>query len=214
MVEQSGSPALIQLGIAAPTPALRAGLRAMLQSPLVEVAAEAGSLLLLAARHIPLDAVVVADASLLVDLDDLDVDELGGALLVMSDQPTAAGVLQAASVRGWGVVHPDASPETLQAAVQAVAQGLVVLPPPLAMLRLPRADLAVSDGSPQESLTAREQEVLLLLSQGLPNKQIARALQISEHTVKFHVSSVYAKLGVSSRTEAVSEGARRGLVMF
>ncbi len=214
MVEQPGFPALIQLGIAAPTPALRAGLRAMLQAPSVEVAAEAGSLLLLAARHAALDAVVVADESLLLDLDDLDMAELGGALLVMSDQPAVAAALQAAGVRGWGVVHPDASPETLLAAVQAVAQGLVVLPPALVMLRLPRADLAVSDTSLQESLTSREQEVLLLLSQGLPNKQIARELQISEHTVKFHVSSVYAKLGVSSRTEAISEGVRRGLVMF
>jgi DNA-binding CsgD family transcriptional regulator len=54
----------------------------------------------------------------------------------------------------------------------------------------------------------------LLLSQGLPNKLIARELGISEHTVKFHVSSLYAKLGASSRTEAVSQGARRGLISF
>ncbi|HEY6285481.1 MAG TPA: response regulator transcription factor, partial [Ktedonobacteraceae bacterium] len=65
---------------------------------------------------------------------------------------------------------------------------------------------------PDEALTGREREVLELLSQGLPNKLIARRLQISEHTVKFHVSSIYAKLGASSRTDAVSRGVRRGLI--
>jgi len=65
---------------------------------------------------------------------------------------------------------------------------------------------------PVEALTAREREVLELLSRGLPNKLIARRLQISEHTVKFHVSSIYAKLGATSRTDAVSRGVRRGLI--
>ncbi len=65
---------------------------------------------------------------------------------------------------------------------------------------------------PDEVLTARERGVLELLSRGLPNKLIARRLQISEHTVKFHVSSIYAKLGATSRTDAVSRGVRRGLI--
>ena len=65
---------------------------------------------------------------------------------------------------------------------------------------------------PDEALTVREREVLELLSRGLPNKLIARRLQISEHTVKFHVSSIYAKLGASSRTDAVSRGVRKGLI--
>ena len=61
-------------------------------------------------------------------------------------------------------------------------------------------------------LTARESEVLDLLGHGLSNKMIARELHISEHTVKFHISSVYSKLGVSNRAEAVSQGARHGLI--
>lgn len=65
---------------------------------------------------------------------------------------------------------------------------------------------------PDDALTTREREVLELLSRGLPNKLIARRLQISEHTVKFHVSSIYAKLGASSRTDAVSRGVRRGFI--
>jgi DNA-binding NarL/FixJ family response regulator len=66
--------------------------------------------------------------------------------------------------------------------------------------------------SPEEPLTLREREVLEMLSRGLSNKMIARRLSISEHTVKFHVSSIYTKLGAASRTDAVSRGVRRGLI--
>ena len=64
------------------------------------------------------------------------------------------------------------------------------------------------------TLTERERQVLQLTAQGLANKQIAAALEISENTVKFHLSSLYAKLGVTSRTEAVRSGARHGWVVL
>ncbi len=125
-------------------------------------------------------------------------------------------LLNALSPRGWGVVPADASTAQLQAAVAAAAQGLTALPTALAeQLLEQRAVVELSNidtTSPDEALTAREREVLELLSQGLPNKLIARRLQISEHTVKFHVSSIYAKLGATSRTDAVSRGVRRGLI--
>jgi len=106
-------------------------------------------------------------------------------------------------------VSPDAPPEELAAAVVATGQGLIVLPKPLTE-QLPQEPTAVAELS--EPLTAREREVLELLGRGLSNKLIARELHISEHTVKFHVSSLYAKLGVGNRAEAVSQGARRGLI--
>ncbi|MBD5654809.1 MAG: response regulator transcription factor, partial [Candidatus Eremiobacteraeota bacterium] len=65
-----------------------------------------------------------------------------------------------------------------------------------------------------ESLTARERGVLDELARGIPNKIIAARLGISEHTVKFHIASIFAKLAVSSRTEAVARGARLGLIML
>ena len=68
--------------------------------------------------------------------------------------------------------------------------------------------------APMEALTPRELEVLRLLAAGLGNKGIAARLEISEHTVKFHVASILGKLGVSSRTEAVTVGIRRGLIMI
>ena len=71
--------------------------------------------------------------------------------------------------------------------------------------------------APEESfpeLTGREREVLELLGQGLSNKLIARRLTISEHTVKFHVGAIFTKLGASSRADAVSRGARSGLIVL
>ena len=65
-----------------------------------------------------------------------------------------------------------------------------------------------------ESLTRRELEVLQMLAAGLSNKEIAARLNISDHTVKFHVASILGKLGAGSRTEAVSLGIRRGLVLL
>jgi len=77
---------------------------------------------------------------------------------------------------------------------------------------------AVSSSAPVdellEPLTRREREVLQMLASGLANKEIAARLAISDHTVKFHVASILGKLGASTRTEAVSVGIRRGLVLL
>ncbi|MGE5836440.1 MAG: helix-turn-helix domain-containing protein [Acidobacteriota bacterium] len=69
-----------------------------------------------------------------------------------------------------------------------------------------------SDDVPLEPLTPREIEVLGLVAEGLPNKAIARRLEISDQTVKFHVASIYGKLGAANRTDAVRRAVRRGLV--
>jgi DNA-binding NarL/FixJ family response regulator len=99
----------------------------------------------------------------------------------------------------------EASAEELNAAVHALSQGLIVGTPTL---------LLESENEPasQGPLTDRESEVLGLLAKGLANKQIAVSLGISEHTVKFHVSSIYTKLNVTNRTEAVREGLRGGWI--
>jgi DNA-binding NarL/FixJ family response regulator len=65
-----------------------------------------------------------------------------------------------------------------------------------------------------EALTGREQEVLALVADGLPNRDIAAALAISEHTVKFHLASIFGKLGASTRTEAVQRALRLGVIQI
>jgi DNA-binding NarL/FixJ family response regulator len=79
---------------------------------------------------------------------------------------------------------------------------------------LPAGPIAAEQETPREQLTAREIEVLTMLAEGEGNKQIARRLGISEHTVKFHVGSILGKLNASSRTEAVTAGLRQGLIVL
>jgi DNA-binding NarL/FixJ family response regulator len=197
--------------VVAPTPTLRAGLRSMLEAADLLVVGEAG----LSAGPVPepalseADVVLVADEELLEETA-LSVSEDGTqSLLLLSEDEGATSRLRTLSLRGWGVVAPDAPSEELGAAVAAVAQGLTVLPKTLAE-RLLDKPAALEELS--EPLTARESEVLDLLGHGLSNKMIARQLHISEHTVKFHISSLYSKLGVGNRAEAVSQGARHGLI--
>ena len=198
--------------VVAPTPMARAGLRSMLASVedvAVEVVGESGP----PADGVPAlstsEVVLVADEELL-DETALAVSEDGTqGLVLLSEEEGAAARLRTLPLRGWGIVPPDAPPEELGAAVAAVAQGLVVLPRALAEGALAGAPAAEELS---ESPTAREGEVLGLLARGLSNKQIARELHISEHTVKFHISALYAKLGVGNRAEAVSQGARHGLI--
>ncbi|MFP2961004.1 helix-turn-helix domain-containing protein, partial [Myxococcus sp. 1LA] len=103
-------------------------------------------------------------------------------------------------------------PAALVAALLSVARGLAVFDPALAELRgTSRATLTARNSSP-DALTPREREVLGLLAEGLSNKVIADRLDISEHTAKFHVNAVLAKLGVQRRTEAVVRAAKLGLV--
>jgi DNA-binding NarL/FixJ family response regulator len=155
------------------------------------------------------DVVVVAGDDPLEEAARAVAEEGTQAILLLSDDDRSVPVLREFAPRGWGVVSLDAPAEELSAAIVAVIQGLVVLPRTLTG-RLLRGQEAVEE--PAEPLTVREREVLGLLGRGLSNKMIARDLRISEHTVKFHVSSIYAKLGAASRTEAVGLGARLGLI--
>ena len=118
------------------------------------------------------------------------------------------GEAWAAGARGLLLRDTDAA--RLAAALQAVAQGLAVLDPALANAVLP--DRAQAPAPPPADLTPRELEVLRLLGEGLPNKAIAQALGISDHTVKYHVAALLSKMGAASRTEAVATAYRKGLL--
>lgn len=203
--------------IVAPTPMMRVGLRTILTTGEIQVVGEAARPAEFANELPDIDVIVLAEEELLEDLQRAVGGNTMPALVVLSSNNNRLmTMLNALSPHGWAVVPADASTAQLQAAVAAVAQGLIALPTLLAeQLLEQRAVVALSDivaALPDEALTTREREVLELLSQGLPNKLIARRLQISEHTVKFHVSSIYAKLGATSRTDAVSRGVRRGLI--
>src|SRR5205823_13817228 len=128
--------------------------------------------------------------------------------------PSAAGRLRLAGPSfAWGYLARDAEPGRIVAAVRAVADGLVALDPELASGALGSQAAGPLPGEGEvDELTAREREVLTLVAIGLTNKAIAQRLSISDHTVKFHVASLLAKLDAESRTEAVHVAARRGLL--
>jgi DNA-binding CsgD family transcriptional regulator len=113
-------------------------------------------------------------------------------------------------VRGWLPSNPTSS--ELSAAVHAVAQNYVVLTEKQGKQLISFGLREQTANSLGESLTPRESEVLLMLADGLGNKEIAKHLGISDHTAKFHVAQILAKLGAGSRAEAVAIGLRRGLV--
>ena len=188
------------------SPALRAGLRALLSSDKtikvvndsLDEQSEADVIVTSASP-----AALLHTSTGLTTRNDGDSISSAGILILNDDQLNLQEMRRLTRV--WGILPTDSSAEELTAAIHALSQGLIVGTPAL---------LFESESEPLERgpLTDRESEVIDLLAKGLANKQIAAALGISEHTVKFHVSSIYTKLNVTNRTEAVRAGLRGGWI--
>jgi DNA-binding NarL/FixJ family response regulator len=121
-----------------------------------------------------------------------------------------------------GILPRGATASEIIAAIGAAANNLIVAPPEILETLfssntiedyLPNVKKNLSDEAVKD-LTPREREVLEFLVEGESNKVIAYRLHISEHTVKFHVASIFGKLGVNTRTEAVTQALRRGLILL
>jgi DNA-binding NarL/FixJ family response regulator len=124
----------------------------------------------------------------------------------------AATWQQAAQAKSAGLqafLNRSATPEALAAALTALNHGLQVTDPSLTR---DSNSAAPETGGVASPLTPRENDVLRLLAEGLPNKGVASRLEVSEHTVKFHVNSIMGKLNAQSRTEAVALATRLGLL--
>ena len=138
------------------------------------------------------------------------------ALVMLVDDPDLLWTAAALRAGVHAILPRESSREEMEAAIRASSLGLVTLEPGLA------ADIvAYVRNQPDEpvpellgELTAREIEVLRLLAEGAANKEIAYRLGISDHTAKFHISSILAKVGAASRTEAVTLGIRMGLIVL
>lgn len=196
----------MRVAIVVQSVAMRLGLKELLSSlPGIEVSADAPSEQGLTG----IDILVVTSAE---DVHLLK-EETRPVLLLTNATDEAARL---ADLPVWGILPLEASPEEISAALHALGEGLWVGSPALAGSLLERHPTpAFEAGEPVgDPLTGRELEVLQLAAEGLANKQIALALSISEHTVKFHLSSLYAKLGVTSRTEAIRAGVRQGRVVL
>ncbi len=160
----------------------------------------------------PLADVLLVDARNVHDIVAALDETHGVPAIVLIDEPEADLTAMALRAGALGVLSRQSDVHELLAAIEGVALGLAVLDAPareaVSGTALPALDARA------EPLTAREVEILALLARGLTNKRIAARLNLSEHTVKFHVGSVLGKLGAATRAEAVALGARHGYVML
>lgn len=207
--------------VIAGSPLARAGLAALLNEQIgidvvgqIDVDAELGDALPLYRADVAIWDMGWDAGAQIVWLTDFREDRLP-VLVLLADVESAAenlGALLGSGARG--VLLEDAAGERLAAALYALADDMVVIDSELAERALPEALRArpPEAAATVEALTPREREVLLLIAEGLANKTIGVQLGISEHTVKFHINAILTKLGAQSRTEAVVQATRLGLI--
>lgn len=207
--------------IVAASPLARAGLQSLLGTRDVEVLGSVPDFASLADQWPDVEAdIVLVEASgeqFETLMDSLAATQLASdaTIVVLADhlEPRWSAEALRAGVRA--VLPSDSSPDQLVAGLAAAAAGLIVMHPSEVDRMFPAGEPASPPlAELAEPLTPRESEVLQMLASGLANKVIAARLAISEHTVKFHVASILGKLGAGTRTEAVSLGIRRGLVLL
>jgi DNA-binding NarL/FixJ family response regulator len=207
--------------IVSPSAVRRAGLEALVRentSTVVAGSVSAFAMLPQRVQQLQPDVVLLdmetADGSPLQTIHAARNGNQGPAFVALVEEPTKDWTVAALRSGFKAVLPRDATADEIASALRAVALGLVVLHP--RVVRSLAEHLAASPMDPLsdlvEELTPREGEVLRLLADGSGNKEIASHLGISEHTVKFHISSILGKLGVATRTEAVTTGIRRGLI--
>ena len=205
---------MIRVMVYAANPIVRAGLESIIRSGSVEIVgnfSDFTTLLKLLDKRQPDVLVLNDDESIWEQLAQVD-GASSPAIVVLSD-PASDTLMNALALGVQGVLPSSVTAQEMIAAIEAVAEGLVVFHADVVeMVNL--SSFAGSMPRTVEPLTSRELEVLQMLALGLGNKSIASRLTISEHTVKFHISSIFSKLNASSRTEAVTLGLRQGLILL
>src|SRR5712692_7119691 len=195
MTKKDGGRA-VRVLLAAASAVRRAGLETLVKnSPSLKLVGSQQGIRTIAQRVVELQPDV-----LLLDLEPEDsgfpaLPAIGGGLpmVALVDEPEPGWTAQALRSGVKAILPRDAGMDEILPAIQAAYAGLVLLDP---------------------ELTPREVEVLRMLAEGLGNRQMAQRLGISDHTVKFHISSILDKLGASTRTEAVTMGIRMGLILL
>jgi NarL family two-component system response regulator YdfI len=204
----------IRIAVAATSAVSRVGLESIVRShPEFQLAGSFGAVASLVqfARSAELDVMVIDSDSI---RDVLLEPPSAAAIVLLTEISDARSIAHLLRTGVRAILSGASDPEEILSAIYAAHDGLVLLSPAAA------ETLAAVYGDPSlefeaelsEEITSRETDVLRMLAEGLVNKDIAVRLGISEHTVKFHISSILDKLGASTRTEAVTLGIRRGLI--
>jgi DNA-binding NarL/FixJ family response regulator len=192
-------------------PVVRQGLRTFLDlqddMTVVGEAGDGGSAVTVAAETAP--DVVLLDLRMpgadgLATLRAMRERGLPARVLVVTSFTEPSAVVPAMRAGAAGYVYKDVDPAALAAAIRAVHAGHVLMHPDVAVV--------LASGGAPDRLTPRERQVLAQVAAGRSNREIARALSLSEKTVKTHVSAIFGKLGVADRTQAALHAVRAGLV--
>ncbi len=170
------------------------------------------------------DIAIVTDPSradvTLLDLTDNDEPTLlplptnGTRVLILIGESAPASLMAEVLASEASVVTDAVSRDQLVSALRAVAGGLMVRNRSTVHDAVPVRARPLPADDPSDALTPRERDILRLLGDGLANHDIAATLGLSDHTVKFHLRSIFSKLGAHSRTEAVSVAVRRGMLLL
>jgi len=213
-MSKRGGRGAIQVAVVATSAVRRAGLESLIRSrPEFQLAGSFGAVASLRsyAPRSDLDVVVIDSDS----IQDLSLDPTSQSAIVLLTEVTDARSISRLLRSGVrAILSKESDPDDVFSAIYAVYDGLVLLSAPIAesVASVYRDQSPESESELSEEITPRETDVLRMLADGLVNKEIAARLGISEHTVKFHISSILDKLGASTRTEAVTLGIRRGLI--
>jgi NarL family two-component system response regulator YdfI len=219
MTKRNGGRAISVL-LAAASTVRRAGLEALIKNaPLLKLAGSLQGTVAVAQYVAQLHPDVI-----LLDLENENRESTVPALpripnsfpvVALIDEPSADWAAHALRSGVKAILPRDSSMDEILAAIQAAHAGLVLLDSAVTQNLAARVPALASQPTPTlDDLTPREVEVLRMLAEGLGNREMASRLGISDHTVKFHISSILDKLGASTRTEAVTMGIRMGIILL
>ncbi len=213
MTKRNGG-SVIRVLLAAASAVRRAGLEAILRGdPTLKLV---GSLQDAAA--IPNYAAQLSPDVVVLDMESaatIPPTEIVTPIVLLGDGLSSNAIALALRNRVRSILSRDAAANQLFRAIQAAHAGMVLLDADTTLALAARIPLPAPEDSPSlDELTPRELEVLRMLAEGVGNREMASRLRISDHTVKFHISSILDKLGASTRTEAVTLGIRAGLILL
>ena len=200
----------IRVVVAAVSAVRRAGLETIVRSePDLHLAGSTGALsrIDLLVQNATADVVII-DADSLPDA----LTSNPAAIVFLTDAAGARNISRFLKAGVRAILARESDADDIVAAIYAAYRGQVLLSAEAAQSLAAIFGDEPEEAAMVEEISAREAEVLRLLAEGLANKDVARRLGISEHTVKFHISSILEKLGAATRTEAVTLGIRRGLI--
>jgi DNA-binding NarL/FixJ family response regulator len=198
--------------LAAASTVRRAGLEALVKkAPLLQLAGSLHNALAVAQYAAQLQPDVV-----LLDLEsETPTRAAAFPIVALIDEPPADWTAHALRSGVKAILPRDSGMEQILAAIQAAHAGLVLLDADVTQNLASRIPVSAAQPAPAlDDLTPREIEVLRMLAEGLGNREMAARLGISDHTVKFHISSILDKLGAATRTEAVTMGIRMGIILL